>query len=266
VSDKFTRLKQVKVEYVPIDSLLPNPWNPNVQDAATFEMLVQSILDDGFDTPILVRADNVIIDGEHRWRAAQDPRIGMTEIPIVRMDVSQTQHIISMQRHNNARGTDDLEATRLFFEEMDELGVLWKAAEACGYNEMQLAKIMGSTSDMFDHLANTTPSEAWEPVPTLPGDVAPFEAGPTQQSVSSRADAEAPTGLKAKVPGLGRFDEDIHQAQLQAQPMHRLVYMFTNEQAEVVDQVLGPKEVAASNLVKLCAELEPEYAKELGLA
>lgn len=88
VVEKTSRsLTQLAVEYVPIESLSPNSWNPNRQSDHDFELLVRSMMDDGFTQPIVaVRVTDeflkdkafkdyalgtpVITDGEHRWTGA----------------------------------------------------------------------------------------------------------------------------------------------------------------------------------------------------
>lgn len=73
---------------VPVDQIRPNPWNPNEMDKAMFEKELASIRKFGFVDPLTVRWRGLtsagadiyeIIDGEHRWKAAQD--LGYTELP-----------------------------------------------------------------------------------------------------------------------------------------------------------------------------------------
>lgn len=64
------------VRLVPIGSLRPNPWNPNVMDPEMFSKEIASVHEFGFVDPITVRfhSDSIweIIDGEHRWKVAQN--------------------------------------------------------------------------------------------------------------------------------------------------------------------------------------------------
>lgn len=77
--------KEVKLKSIPIDLLQPAGWNPNVEDVATFNELVNSIEQDGFLEPLLVAPNDdetyMIIAGEHRWKAAR--QVGLTEVPAV---------------------------------------------------------------------------------------------------------------------------------------------------------------------------------------
>jgi hypothetical protein len=74
------------VTYVPVGRIRPNPWNPNRQDAFIFEKEKASIREFGFVVPITCRSlgrDFEVIDGEHRWKAAQE--LGYTEVPIINL-------------------------------------------------------------------------------------------------------------------------------------------------------------------------------------
>jgi len=82
--------EQHDLRYLPIDSLVPNKWNPQHMEPETFERLVDEIAAEGFINAITVieiededesefGAKYRIIGGEHRWRAAQS--LGYEEIP-----------------------------------------------------------------------------------------------------------------------------------------------------------------------------------------
>lgn len=70
-----------------IETLHPNPWNPNVMDEATYRAERESIRIYGFIDPCTVRphpeidGDWQILDGEHRWKAAKDE--GHTELDMI---------------------------------------------------------------------------------------------------------------------------------------------------------------------------------------
>lgn len=70
---------------VRVDQLTPNTWNPNRQDDETFAKEKASLRRFGFVVPIIVRTTGIsqkfeIVDGEHRWKAAQE--LGMEWVPI----------------------------------------------------------------------------------------------------------------------------------------------------------------------------------------
>ena len=79
-----------KLEYVALGAVSPNDWNPNRLTPRQYESLKHGLATDGWITSqaLLVWgtdesgvARNVIIDGEHRWRAAGD--LGYEDVPVV---------------------------------------------------------------------------------------------------------------------------------------------------------------------------------------
>jgi DNA modification methylase len=67
------------VNLVPTDSLKPYVTNPRLNDSAV-DAVVKSIREFGFRQPIVVDAQNVIVVGHTRWKAAQ--ALGLTEVPV----------------------------------------------------------------------------------------------------------------------------------------------------------------------------------------
>ena len=58
------------VKFVDRDLLKPNNYNPNKVSEQNLELLVQSILTNGWTMPIVIRPDYTIIDGfiDGRWQ------------------------------------------------------------------------------------------------------------------------------------------------------------------------------------------------------
>ena len=60
---------------------MPNTYNPNEMTKRQQTTLAKEIKTKGFLQPILVNKQHIIIDGEHRWRAAQEAKL--EEIPCI---------------------------------------------------------------------------------------------------------------------------------------------------------------------------------------
>lgn len=78
--------QKIKIEYIPIEKLEPNKWNPNEEDEEKFNRLVKSIEDAGIIQPInVVPSEELdmyrIISGEHRYKAAKV--LGYKKIPCI---------------------------------------------------------------------------------------------------------------------------------------------------------------------------------------
>lgn len=70
---------KLSVEYIPIEQVKPYENNPRVNDAAV-NKVAASIQEFGWQQPIVVDKDNVVIVGHTRLKAAQ--QLGFDEVPI----------------------------------------------------------------------------------------------------------------------------------------------------------------------------------------
>jgi ParB-like chromosome segregation protein Spo0J len=97
-----------KVEWVERGKLRANDYNPNHVAKPELKLLKLSILEDGWTQPIVIRDDNEIVDGFHRWTISADPEVhAMTNghVPVVRLAKLGLEHqMMSTIRHNRARG------------------------------------------------------------------------------------------------------------------------------------------------------------------
>lgn len=95
------------------EELNPNNYNPNKVAPPEMELLITSILEDGWTQPIVLHetADNklMIVDGFHRWTVSKDPRLmKMTggKVPTVLLSGTSSEQLqMATIRHNRARGT-----------------------------------------------------------------------------------------------------------------------------------------------------------------
>lgn len=106
--DILNPIKNVKI--VDRDILKANHYNPNIVSKRNLKLLIQSILTNGWTSPIVVTEDYTIIDGFHRWLVS-----GMDElksklhnkIPIVIVKhEDRADDVYGTITHNRARGTN----------------------------------------------------------------------------------------------------------------------------------------------------------------
>jgi len=110
-----------KVEYIEINKLTSHSNNPRVIKDELFKKLCKSIQDnkDYFETrPILVNKELIIFAGNMRWRAAKE--VGMTEVPVSIMDISENRQKELMIRDNRENGEWDFDLLANNFE-IDDL-------------------------------------------------------------------------------------------------------------------------------------------------
>jgi ParB/RepB/Spo0J family partition protein len=108
---------KISTRWVPIEHLEPNPWNPNRQSDTIQKAERESISTYGFIDPITVRANPLheqgesdapwqIIDGEHRWGAAQDLELAEVPIVVIKVDDSTAKKLTIIL--NETKGESDL--------------------------------------------------------------------------------------------------------------------------------------------------------------
>ncbi len=271
-ADAAIRLDRVTVEYVAAGSISPNSYNNHRHTDDTFGLLLGSMEDDGFTTPILVDEESrEIVDGEHRWLAwiilshilrtdrelsdlnVQEIRqfraevkdqhseriIEDTELPVIFVDFPPTQKRISGLRHNRARGYEDPDATADLMIDLLELGSLEEAQDALRISDADLAKMI-PVLPPDELLAELDPGDGT--------DVASDEADSmTQAAVEERQKRE-----EGGSAGAEEEKEKEPESGLGAK-RYRLVCCFTGVEVETVKSVLG--NAPTRNLLTMCQHM-----------
>lgn len=97
------------VEWVDVEKLSANDYNPNVVYSKEMELLKFSLLRQGWIQPILVTQDFVIIDGFHRASLAKADKevAAMTKgkVPVVIMQLTEPERMLLTIRINRAKGS-----------------------------------------------------------------------------------------------------------------------------------------------------------------
>jgi ParB-like chromosome segregation protein Spo0J len=96
------------VTWIARDELKANNYNPNLVAPPELKLLRISILTDGWTQPLVIRDDNEIVDGFHRWLVAKDKEIaalteGLIPVVVIHPETAEDQ-MMSTIRHNRARG------------------------------------------------------------------------------------------------------------------------------------------------------------------
>jgi ParB-like chromosome segregation protein Spo0J len=101
------------LQWVDRNLLKPNDYNPNRVSRENLDLLIRSILSNGWTLPIVCRPDYTIIDGFHRWVVAgkeplQSKLDGKVPVMIVVHD-DEASDVYGTVSHNRARGVHLLE-------------------------------------------------------------------------------------------------------------------------------------------------------------
>jgi ParB-like chromosome segregation protein Spo0J len=104
------------LQWVDRDKLRANDWNPNKVSRENLDLLIKSILSNGWTIPIVCRPDYTIIDGFHRWTVAGEEPLksklkGKVPVVLVKHDDAAAD-VYGTITHNRARGTHLLEPMR----------------------------------------------------------------------------------------------------------------------------------------------------------
>jgi ParB/RepB/Spo0J family partition protein len=241
INKNFRRLEQLQVAYAAIADLKPNPWNPNRQSDDDFELLLRSIEDNGFTVPIVVNRDTMtIVDGEHRWRAAQ--ALGMEEIPVVYVDQTIEQQMTATLTHNRARGTEDVGLTAALLRDLQSLGALGAVQDSLNLTDADIA-LMIDNVNAPDLLAGDDFGDAWVP-----------EKGDADHAGEGSATSMTDDGAQA----VRKREDALSQARTPAErarameenKVYRISLVFNGEEAAIVQAVLGDRPAVA--LLELC--------------
>jgi len=224
------------------DAVQPNSYNPNRQNEHEFKLLCSSMQEDGFTQPIIVASDGTIVDGEHRWRAAQ--AIGLKMIPVVRVPMEAAQARIATLRHNRARGSEDIELATEVLRDLERLGALDWAADSLDLSDAELQRLLEDIPAP-EALAKEQFSEAW-----VPGSVQ-GEADTDGRMVTS-----TPMGIDQSRLQERRLQDaktaEEREAAIRDTKVFRLTLIFSGEEGETVRMGLGPQ--PAVTVLEFCKQ------------
>lgn len=122
--DLFAPLSSL--QWVERERLHANDYNPNKVSEDNLQLLVQSIMTNGWTLPIVVRPDYTIIDGFHRWTVSgREPLLsklgGRVPVVIVAHD-DESEDMYGTITHNRARGTHLLEPMKAIVKKLIDDG------------------------------------------------------------------------------------------------------------------------------------------------
>lgn len=118
--DLFEPLRNL--QFIDRDLVKPNDYNPNKVLKKNLDLLTESILNNGFCFPIVIRPDYTIIDGFHRWivsgREPLKTLLG-NKIPVVIVaHENRADDMAGTITFNRARGTHLLEPMENIVQEL----------------------------------------------------------------------------------------------------------------------------------------------------
>lgn len=152
-ADVFAPLNSL--QWVDRERLKPNDYNPNKVSEDNLELLVQSILCNGWTLPIVCRPDYTIIDGFHRWTVSgREPLYSMLggKVPVVIVDHgnNRDEDIYGTITHNRARGTHLLEPMKNIVKELMANGkTISEISKQLGMKPEEIFRLSGFSREEF---------------------------------------------------------------------------------------------------------------------
>lgn len=143
------------LQWVDRNMLKANDYNPNKVSEDNLQLLIQSILTNGWTLPIVCRPDYTIIDGFHRWTVSgREPLLTMLggKVPVVIVDHhgNKDEDIYGTITHNRARGTHLLEPMKNIVKELlDEGKTVPEISKQLGMKPEEIFRLSGFSRDEF---------------------------------------------------------------------------------------------------------------------
>ncbi|HEY7299473.1 MAG TPA: site-specific DNA-methyltransferase [Xanthobacteraceae bacterium] len=132
--------RQLRLEFWPVDRLIPSPRNARTHSAAQIAEIAGSIRAFGFANPILVGEEGDVIAGHGRLAAART--LGLAEVPVIALaglsEVQRRQLVLADNRIALNAGWD-LEMLKL---ELNDLSSLGANLSMLGFTEQELEKAL----------------------------------------------------------------------------------------------------------------------------
>ncbi|MGW8185367.1 MAG: ParB/RepB/Spo0J family partition protein [Candidatus Moraniibacteriota bacterium] len=136
----YAEVKMVKTE-----SLKPNEYNPNVMTDEQFKSLIDDFKENGWvGQPVIANEQNVIIDGEHRWRCASF--LGYEKVPVIVFNPKDEDHQKMLTIGWNAkRGENSPVKLAGIIQELTQRHTLEELSIKMGFSESHLKDTLAMT-------------------------------------------------------------------------------------------------------------------------
>jgi 3'-phosphoadenosine 5'-phosphosulfate sulfotransferase (PAPS reductase)/FAD synthetase len=138
---KSYRGAYTKVELEELDKVIPYEKNPKKHPPEQVDKIIDSIKTSGFDQPIVVDKDNVIIKGHGRRMASQ--KMGLKRVPVIRRDDLSAAEARASRISDNQTAVSYWDMGNLMYE-LEELYSLSgeNGLKSTGYEEHEIKAIL----------------------------------------------------------------------------------------------------------------------------
>ena len=142
------RLRKVKIETLPVESLVLDPANVRVHSRKNLEAIKGSLARFGQRTPIVVDKNNVVRKGNGTLQAARD--LGLKELSVIRIEDLSDAEISAYAIADNRTGELGSWDNGALLKTLDSLKLDAKSLDSLGFEPSDLALLEASTRVMKD--------------------------------------------------------------------------------------------------------------------
>jgi hypothetical protein len=142
-------IENTKIEYLDINTLIPYVNNPRKN--LNVDKVASSILEFGFQQPIVVDKNKTIIVGHTRYEASK--KLGLTKVPVLIADLSETQSK-AYRIADNRLNEDSLWDNKLLDLEIKELESLNFDKTILGFDQKEIDGIFKDVVPIFEPANN----------------------------------------------------------------------------------------------------------------
>lgn len=143
--------KPMVIEMLKLSNLKPYENNPRVNDEASIE-LQKSIKAFGFRIPMVITADNVIVCGHTRYKAAQ--ALGLEEVPCIRCEGMTEEQIRAFRIADNKYGELSHWDNELLRGELSALKDIDFDLNCLGFSENELSGLIANVDEFVVSMPN----------------------------------------------------------------------------------------------------------------
>jgi len=144
-----SKIENTKIELMEIEKIFPYINNPRKNK--DIDKIASSILEFGFQQPIVIDKNNVIIVGHSRYEASK--KLGLNKVPVLKADLSEAQSKAYRIADNKLNELSDWD-NELLSLELKELDSLDYDKDILGFNENDYNFILKEIEPVFQPANN----------------------------------------------------------------------------------------------------------------
>lgn len=144
-----SKIENTKIELMEIEKIFPYINNPRKNK--DIDKIASSILEFGFQQPIVIDKNNVIIVGHSRYEASK--KLGLNKVPVLKADLSEAQSKAYRIADNKLNELSDWD-NELLSLELKELDSLDYDKDILGFNENDYNFILKEIDPVFQPANN----------------------------------------------------------------------------------------------------------------